>query len=168
MIAFTATLKKFGEMGEKTGWTYLEISAAQAAQLKPGTRKAFRVKGWLDELPIEQVSLVPVGEGNFILAVNEAMRRGIGKRTGASVHVRLTEDTRVYEPAPYIVECLQDEPEAATYFESLPRSHRNYFTKWIESARTEETRARRLACVVNALLKQWDYEQMIRAGKEAQ
>ena len=35
MIQFTTTIHKFGVKGEKTGWTYIEIPADLAQQLKP-------------------------------------------------------------------------------------------------------------------------------------
>jgi hypothetical protein len=47
MVQFTAIIKRFGQQGEKTGWTYIEVPAAMAEQLVPGNRKSFRVKGKL-------------------------------------------------------------------------------------------------------------------------
>ena len=44
MIQFTTTLHKFDKQGEKTSWTYLEISAKQAHQLKPNCKVSFRTK----------------------------------------------------------------------------------------------------------------------------
>ena len=38
MITFTTTLQKFNSKGEKTGWTYIEISEQQAQKLKPGVK----------------------------------------------------------------------------------------------------------------------------------
>ena len=39
MVEFTATLEKFGKKGEKTGWTYIEIPADVAQEIKPGNKK---------------------------------------------------------------------------------------------------------------------------------
>jgi hypothetical protein len=166
MITFKAVLKKFDEKGEKTGWTYIEIPQELAEQLMPGNKKAFRVKGTLDNFPIKQVSLVPMGGGNFILAVNENMRRGLKKRKGAEVIAKLSVDKEAYVPAAYITDCIADDPAAWEYYQGLPASHRNYFTKWVESAKTPVTRENRLGRMVNALARKWDYAQMIRAGKE--
>ncbi|HTM92770.1 MAG TPA: YdeI/OmpD-associated family protein, partial [Flavisolibacter sp.] len=63
-------------------------------------------------------------------------------------------------------ECLQDEPEAFEYFNSLPKGHQNYFTNWINSAKTDPTKAKRIAATLNALNKKWDFGQMIRAMKK--
>ena len=50
-------------------------------------------------------------------------------------------------------------------FKTLAKSHQNYFSKWIESAKTEGTKTKRIALAVNALSKQWDYGTMIREDK---
>ena len=70
MISFTATIQKFDKKGEKTGWTYIEISATQAHKLKPKTRVSFRVRGSLDSYPLKQTAIIPMGDGKFILPIN--------------------------------------------------------------------------------------------------
>ena len=87
MLQFNTILKQFNEQGEKTGWTYIEIPAKIAQQLKPGNKKSFRVKGRLDNYEIKGVALMPMGEGDFIMAVNATMRKGIGKRKGDKLKV---------------------------------------------------------------------------------
>jgi uncharacterized protein YdeI (YjbR/CyaY-like superfamily) len=61
---------------------------------------------------------------------------------------------------------LQDEPAAKHYFQSLPKSHQHYFSKWIESAKTEPTKTKRIAMAVNAMSKKMDFGQMLRSAKE--
>ena len=89
MIQFTATIKRFGAQGEKTGWTYFEVSSELVQQLKPGNRKEFKVKGKLDAHPVKRVSLLPMGGGMFIFVLNAALRKAIGKKHGAMVTVQL-------------------------------------------------------------------------------
>ena len=165
MVKLTATLLKFDEQGEKTGWTYLEIPAEVAQKLKPGNKQSFRVKGLLDSFAIAGVALIPMGEGNFIMAVNAGMRKGIGKRKGAQVALRLEVDTAELKLSADFMACLEDEPKGLEFFNSLAKSHRNYFSKWIESAKTEPTKAKRIAQAVNALCKQQDFGVMIRTIK---
>lgn len=165
MIKFTAVLKKFAEQGEKTGWTFIEVPLAIANKIKPNTKKSYRVKGFLDSYPIEQVALVPMGEGDFIIAVNATMRKGIGKRQGASVKVQLEEDTVGYILNADFMACMEDEPKAMAFFKTLAPGHQRYFSKWIDSAKTEETRAKRIAQTINAMLKSMGYPEMIRALK---
>ncbi|TZF81712.1 DUF1905 domain-containing protein [Pedobacter sp. BS3] len=165
MVSFTALILQFAEQGEKTGWTYIEIPAHIAAELLPGNKKSFRVKGTLDNHPIRQVALMPMGEGNFIMAINATMRKGIRKGKGATLAVSLEVDTSEIEISPELLECLKYEPEALDFFNSLTKGHRNYFSKWIESAKTEATRANRIAKAVNALAKGWSFPEMMRAAK---
>jgi hypothetical protein len=61
-LQFTSVIKKFDDKGEKTGWSYIEVPAELAQQLMPGNKKAFRVKGKLDDYTYEGISLVPMGE----------------------------------------------------------------------------------------------------------
>lgn len=167
MISFKAPVERFGENGEKTGWTYIRIPADIATQLKPGNKKSFRVKGSIDGHAIKGVALIPVGEGDFIMGFNAALRKLTGKRKGATVTMKLEEDKDLLQPPAELLECLADEPEAKSFFESLTYGHKNYFTKWIESAKTEPTRIKRIAQAVNALGKHQDFGTMLRSSREA-
>ena len=75
MITFNTIILQFNEQGEKTGWTYIEIPADLAQQLKPGYKKSFRVKGMLDGLAVSGMALMPMGDGNFIMALKADIRR---------------------------------------------------------------------------------------------
>lgn len=163
MIRFTAPILKFDKKGEKTGWTYIEISAAHAQQLKPGNKQSFRVKGNLDNFSFTQTALLPMGDGDFILPLNAAFRKAIRKREGASVAVMMEVDNTPLALSTDMLECLADEPKALAHFKSLPKSHQNYFSKWIESAKTEPTKAKRIAQAVSALAKGWGFAEMIRS-----
>lgn len=167
MIRFTTTIQQFGEKGEKTGWTYIEIPADIAESLKPGNKKSFRVKGRLDKLAIAGVALIPMGAGKFILAINAAMRKGIHKKKGAMLDVQLAVDTNPPAAPEGFMECLEDEPEAKIFFNELKLSHRNYFIKWIGSVKTEAAVAKRIALVITALAKKQDFVTMIRSQKTA-
>lgn len=166
MITFITTIKKFESKGEKTGWTYIEIPADLAQELKPGNKKEFKVKGKLDAYVIKRVSLLPMGGGIFIMAINANMRKAIGKRNGAMLTVKLTEDKSEFVFDSDFIDCLTDEPRANEYFQSLTGSHQRYFSKWIEGAKTAPTKAKRIAQAVNALVKKMGYPEMIRAAQE--
>jgi hypothetical protein len=166
MIQFEATIQRFGKQGEKTGWTYVVIPAGQATVLQPGIRKTFRVKGSIDTLAIDQVALLPMGEGDFILPLNASMRKEIRKPVGEKVRVKLEVDKRELKPSFDLLACLQDEPQAQQKFNSLSKSHRNYFNKWIESAKTEETKAKRIADTLRFLSLGKDYGEMLRTLKK--
>ncbi len=166
MVQFTTTILQFNEQGEKTGWHYIEIPADIAQQLKRGNKKSFRVKGKLDSYSFEGVALLPMGGGSFIMALNKEIRKGIHKRKGAKLKVQLLIDEKPYQLSAEFVECLNDEPNALAFFKTLPRGHQNYFSKWIESAKTVQTKAKRIAQAVNGLAKKQGYPEMLRALKK--
>jgi hypothetical protein len=165
MVEFTTILQRFEEKGEKTGWTYIEISAEIAQELNPNVKVGYRVKGKLDEFPIKLVALLPMGEGRFIIPINATMRKGIKKKEGASLNVHLEIDTDILPLSDNLLECLADEPTALAFFQSLSKSHQNYFSKWIESAKTPETKANRIIKTIKGLAMQMDYGEMIRYFK---
>lgn len=167
MISFTATIKKFGEKGEKTGWSYIDVPAKIAGELMPGMRRSFRVKGSLDDYKISGVALIPIGEGNFILGINAKIRKETRKVHGHKLRVKLEVDEDELKPPAEFIECLQDEPEALKFFNSLTKGHRNYFGKWIGEAKTIETKTKRIAEAVNALSKHMDFGQMLRSKKNS-
>ena len=166
MVQFTTTILRFKEQGEKTGWSYINIPQKIAQELKPGNKKSFRVKGKLDNYAIKGVALMPMGGGEFIMPINATMRKAIGKRGGDKLNVQLTEDKKLPELSADLLECLADEPAAKEFFDSLPHSHRLYFSRWIESAKTAPTKAKRIAQAVSALAKKWGFSEMVRTNKK--
>jgi hypothetical protein len=166
MVRFNTVLKKFAKQGEKTGWTYITVAAEFAQQLMPGKKTSFRVKGKIDAHKIAQVSLLPMGEGDFIIAVNADMRKGIKKPIGATVSVQLAVDPNDIEPPSDLIECFADEPAAKKYFESLTKGHQKYFIKWLMSAKTEATRIKRIAEMIDALSQHKGYPEMLRSRKD--
>lgn len=165
MIRFTTTIHQFGQMGEKTGWTYIEIPADLAETLNPGVKTSFRVKGKLDTHAVKALALIPMGGGRFIIPLNATLRKTIGKKKGAMISLQLELDKKGYQLNEEFMACLADEPAAEKFFKTLAGSHQNYFSKWIESAKTEGTRVKRIAMAVNALARKMGYAEMIREGK---
>ena len=168
MVKFTATIHRFEKMGEKTGWTYFEVPQDLAQKLKPGHRREFKVKGKLDAHPIKRVTLFPMGGGGFILVLNAELRKAIGKRQGAMVKVQLEADDSPFIFNKDFMDCLDDEPKAKEFFQSLTGSHQRYFSKWIDQAKTEPTKIKRITLAVNALAKKWGYPEMLRSAQGKQ
>lgn len=164
-ISFKSILLKFGQNGEKTGWTYIDLPPGLTETLKPGQRTSFRVKGLLDTHPIRQVALMPMGGGAFILVVNATMRRAIRKEEGASVQVTLEVDDEPFTQSADLLDCLADDPAAQAYFDSLAPGHQRYYTNWIESAKTALTKAKRIAQAITGFSMGMGYGEMIRYYK---
>jgi hypothetical protein len=165
MIRFTAIIEKFAAHGDKTGWSYIRIPEEIALQIKSGTRKSFKVKGLLDSVTISALSLLPMGEGDFLLALKTDIRKKLGKGTGAMISAQLEEDCTTRTIPEWLIDCLEDEPEGSEYFYGLNKSNQDYFIKWIESAKTETTKTHRLALCINAFIRKMNYGEMIRAAR---
>ena len=162
MICITATIEKFGPKGEKTGWTYVLIPQALAGQLKPGMRQSFRVRGKLDEVTVEHLALIPMGEGDFIIPLKADLRRKLRKQKGATLSLHLEADDRPLPMSVDFLACLEDEPNALAYFKTLPGSHQRYYSKWIEEAKTEATKAKRIAQAIRGLSGKLDFGTMTK------
>lgn len=172
MITFNTLLKKFAEKGDKTRWTYIEIPTDVTDELNPGRRTTFRVKGKLDTYFIQQIALLPLkredGSGTgFMMPINATMRRGLGKdEAGTSIRVELEVDDSPIPISADLLECLQDDPAAQAHFDTLSKSHQNYFSNWIEEAKTPATKDDRITKSVRGLSMGMNFGEMIRYFKK--
>jgi hypothetical protein len=163
MIDFTTTIQKFDKKGEKTGWSYIVISASQANKIKPGYRVGFRVKGSLDSFEFEKTAILPMGDGSFILPINARMRKATGKKQGDKLRVRMEYDEKRPKLSKDLLACLKEDPDAMNFFKSLPGSHQLYFSKWIDAAKTAQTKTKRLVTCMTAFSKKLSYGEMMRS-----
>jgi hypothetical protein len=165
MIKFKTVVEKFDKQGEKTGWTYIAISAAQANRLNPGVKVGYRVKGKLDQFAYEKIALLPMGEGMFILPLNLKIRKAIGKRQGDVITVEMELDQRQIEPSTDFMKCLKADPLAMKFFKTLPGSHQRYYSKWIDDAKTMQTKTKRIVMALTAFSKKQGFQEMMRENK---
>ncbi len=138
------------------------IPQAIAEQLKPGMRQSFRVKGNLDEVVVEHLALIPMGEGDFIIPLKTDLRRKLRKQKGATLAMALEVDDRPLPMSEDFLACLEDEPMALEQFKKLPGSHQRYYSKWIEEAKTEATKAKRIAQAIKGLSAKLDFGAMTK------
>ncbi len=162
MTTFTTTIQKFEKKGEKSGWTYIEISAAHARKLKPDSKVSFRIKGSLDHFKFEKIAVLPMGDGNFIMPLNATVRKAIGKKEGDKVKVVMEADESKMIISPDLIACLKEDLDAMKFFKSLPGSHQLYFSNWIESAKTAPTKTRRIVTAMVAFSKKQGFSEMMR------
>lgn len=160
MLQFTTTIQRFDKKGEKTGWQYIEISAAQARKLKD-SKVSFRVKGKLDSVAIQKTAILPMGDGQFILPINATHRKALEKKHGDKIKIQLELDERKLPLSADLMTCLQEDPEALKFFQSLPPSHQSYYSKWIESAKTPSTKTKRIVMSMNGFSKKQGYSEMM-------
>lgn len=165
MPRFNATVRRYAENGDKTGWYFLDIPADIAAEMNPESRKAFRVKGLLDAHSIAQVTLLPGGEGAYILPFNGAMRKGTGKGEGAQLSLQLEVDNSEIELPEELAAGLAFDDEARAFFEALPKSHQRYWIKWVDAVKGAATREKRGAMATAALAKGQGFSEMFQEQK---
>ncbi|MGN7989584.1 YdeI/OmpD-associated family protein [Pedobacter sp. 22226] len=166
MIHFKAEIERFEAMGEKTGWSYVFISAALASEMKPGCKKSFRVKGKIDQVEVAGLATIPMGEGDFIIALKGELRKKLKKEAGAAIELYLEEDKDFKIEMPEDLEiCLSEEEHLIRNFLKQPKSHQNYYINWINQAKTEATRTKRLTMTVKAMDKEQDFGAMMRESK---
>ena len=94
------------------------------------------------------------------------MRKAIGKGHGDKLKVMLEVDERKLQLSRDLMECLAEDPEAMKFFKSLPMSHQQYFSKWVEGAKTAATKTRRIVTAITAFGKKQSYSEMMRTYKD--
>lgn len=167
MIEFRSTIERFREKGEKTGWSYIEISQDKAEELYPGNKKSFRVKGKLDAFQYEWMALIPMGDGSFILPLNAEVRKRIKKEEGDQLQVQMEPDKKEKPLSEEFIGCLKDAPAALNFFQTLHKGHQRYFSNWIDTAKTEGTKAKRITQALIALEMGLGFSEMVRMNKKA-
>lgn len=164
-IRLEATIEKFGSQGEKTGWNYIEIRSELAQKLYSKNKKSFKVKGLIDDVAIQGLALLPMGEGDYILPLSAPLRKKLAKSKGAKVKLLLELDTSTYELNKDMLEAIEFDMKAYAFFQSLSPSHQNYYSKWVDSAKTQTTIAKRIALIVTTLAMQLNYSEMMHYAK---
>lgn len=165
MHSFQTIILKFASKGEKTGWTYVDIPPDIISKLKLKTKKEFRIKGLIDDVKIERLATYPIGNGNFIIALNADLRKKLGKKEGATVQVKFELDISEPLQSQELIDCLNEDPIALKQFNTLNLSHRNYFHRYIYTAKGADTKAGRIVNTINAMHKKQNFGEMIRSLK---
>jgi hypothetical protein len=164
MVVFSAKILKFQAKG---GWSYIRLSKAQSEKINPACKKSYRVRGHLDAHEVKHLALLPSGDGSFIIPMNAAIRKGTGKIAGDTVKVQLELDDRPMTMSRDLINCLKDDKTAYDYFKKLPRGHQQYFSNWVNSAKTTQTRTKRVTMAVIALSAHKGFGEMIRENKSS-
>ncbi len=139
---FVATVQKEG------AFTFVAIPFSPREAW--GARPRYPVTGTINEVPVRG-TLGVLGQAYF-LRLGAAWLRDSGVEPGATVTVRLSlEGPHEGNLAPDITTALSKNPKAKAFFDSLPTFYRKNFIRWIESAKRDETRARRIDDMVRLL-----------------
>jgi hypothetical protein len=140
-------LQKFDFKG---GWTYAEIPEVSMPKTPFGMLK---VKGKIDDYEFSNVRLMPMGNGNLFLAVKLDIRKKIKKQAGDTVHIVLYEDKELMTIPEELASCLDFEDGVLEKFEMYSDGEKKAFVDWIYSAKTEQTKADRIAKTITMIQK---------------
>jgi hypothetical protein len=99
-----------------------------------------------------RTTIAPMG-GRFLLGLNREVRERAGVAAGQRVAVELErdDDPRVVDVPPDLEGAISADRTARETFDGLSYTHRKEYVRWIESAKREETRRRRLEKAVELL-----------------
>ena len=91
--------------------------------------------------------------GESLLGLNRAVRQEAGVEAGDSVAVRLELDTapREVDVPEALATALAADDVARAAFEKLAYTHRKEFARWVDEAKRDETRGRRVAKTLEML-----------------
>jgi hypothetical protein len=123
-----------------------------AASRKLGTRARVQVAGTINGFPI-RTSAFPMGGNTHMILVNKEMQKTaqIGAGNRVKVVIEVDEKPRVLTIPPDFKGALTKSPASRDAFEKMSYSHKREYVRWIEKAKKEETRARRIEKVVEML-----------------
>lgn len=139
-------LQKFPGKG---GWTFAAIP--EVAQNKNSSFGWVKVNGSIDGYELKNYNLAPMGNGQMFLPVKKEIRKHIKKEAGDWVHVILFAQTNEYSVPDEFMLCLEDEPVARQYFQSLSAEEKDKYIQWIFAAKTDELRVERIVQSIHRL-----------------
>lgn len=138
------------KIGDKCAWTFAEIPEIPMPKTSFGMLK---VKGKIDDYEFSNTHLMPLGNGHVGLAIKSGIRKKIKKQAGDTVHITLYEDkTPLIIPEDLIV-CMEDEDGLIEKFENYSNGQKKAFIDWINSAKTEQVQAERIAKTIMMVQK---------------
>ena len=98
-------------------------------------------------------SLVRMGGDCHVLGVRKEILEKAGKTFGDEIEVEIEEDTERREVSipQDLKQALEDDPEAGDIFSQLSYTHQKEYVQWIEEAKRDKTRQRRVAQTIEML-----------------
>ena len=144
MPTFHTTIKQTGK-----NTAGIQVPPEVVESLGAGKRPAVRVtlNGYTYR------NTIAVMGGLYMLGVSAEHRAGAGVAAGDVLDVEVELDTAPREVSvpPDLQAALDKDSAAKKFFEGLSYSQKSWFAQWIESARKEETRQKRLGEAVTML-----------------
>jgi len=113
-----------------------------------------KVKAMIEGVPYREL-LTRMGGPNHVLIILKGIREQIGKTFGdeIKVSVELDVEERVVTVPAELKRALKENPKAKAVFEKLSFTHQKEYVTWINEAKKEETRVRRITKTMEMLVK---------------
>lgn len=91
--------------------------------------------------------------GEFLVGLSTAVREAAGVHAGETVRAAVELDTapREVEVPEALASALASDPSARAAFDALAFTHRKEYARWVEEAKREETRRRRVSQALEML-----------------
>jgi hypothetical protein len=93
-------------------------------------------------------------DGSYFFPFNKEMQQQCGLQPGDKAQLHISpadENTLVKASVSDFEQALKANPQAAVFYEGLSSFYRNTYIKWIESAKQDTTRNKRIAAVTDLL-----------------
>lgn len=88
---------------------------------------------------------MPMGNGHVGLAIKAEIRKKIKKQAGDTVHITLYEDNTPLIIPEELLLCMEDEDGLTEKFVTYSHGQKKACIDWINSAKTEQIQAERIA-----------------------
>jgi hypothetical protein len=152
-IRFGATLLRPAAEGNAVDWTFLVLPKEASAKLP--SRGMVSVEGTFRGAAFA-ATLEPDGQGGHWLKVDRKLREAAGAEAGDEVVLEIT--PAAVEPEPTVPADLRKalaaaDPKARAAWSDITPAARRDWIQWIESAKREETRRKRIANGCDMLAK---------------
>jgi len=127
-------------------WIYLIIPLDLVSLFS--AKGQIKVRGTINAQPFRS-SAMPRGDGAHYLVVNKTLRDQIGATQGDTVTVTLERDTEMRQiTVPDDFQRALDDDAANVTFAGFSLSRRKLYVEWVEAAKSNETRQRRIQFAV--------------------
>jgi Domain of unknown function (DUF1905)/Bacteriocin-protection, YdeI or OmpD-Associated len=152
-IRFSATLFRPVATAKAVAWTFLTLPKEASAKLP--SRGMTSIEGTFNGHPF-QATLEPDGQGGHWLKVDRKLREAAGAEAGDVVSLEIAPVAA--EPEPRVPPGLRKalavaHPNARAVWSDITPIARRDWIQWIESAKREETRLKRIESACDMLAK---------------
>lgn len=121
-----------------------------------GVKGQVKVKALIDETIVYRGSLANMGMPCHLLGITKEIREKINKTFGDYIDVQIERDNEIREivlPGD-VADFLNDNPSAKENYNKLSYSHKKEYISWIEEAKKDETRLRRIVKFIDKMNEQ--------------